>query len=142
MQAGAGREAEGAGKARRRQVALEQRHPATLGEGRGGKAKRHLRLGRAGGHHGVGATQAAGQAGVGVELRPAQRAQPGGGAVGGGHFGHDRCFLATTQHHIRSGAEIPSRPSELAIVRMVSRDSAKRDSSTPSPSAPTTWQSR
>ena len=42
------------------------------------------------------------------------------------------------EHHMRSGAEIPSRPSEPAIVRIVSRQSASRACSTPSPSAPTT----
>ena len=44
--------------------------------------------------------------------------------------------------HICSGAEMPSRPSEAAIVRWVSRQRPRRERSTPSPSAPTTWQSR
>ena len=44
--------------------------------------------------------------------------------------------------HICSGAEMPSRPRAAAIVRLVSRQRPRRERSTPSPSAPTTWQSR
>ncbi len=36
----------------------------------------------------------------------------------------------------------PAGPSAAAIVRFVARQSASREASTPSPSAPTTWQSR
>lgn len=45
-------------------------------------------------------------------------------------------------NYIRSGAEIPSSPSVRAIVRFVSRQRPSLTCSTPSPSAPTTWQSR
>ena len=44
--------------------------------------------------------------------------------------------------HIVSGALTPSRSSERAIVRFVAALSARRKDSVPSPSAPTTWQSR
>ena len=44
--------------------------------------------------------------------------------------------------HIASGAVTPSRPSAVAIVRCDATHSPSRRSSTPSPSAPTTWQSR
>lgn len=44
--------------------------------------------------------------------------------------------------HILSGALTPSRSSPRAIVRFVVALSASRKDSVPSPSAPTTWQSR
>ena len=44
--------------------------------------------------------------------------------------------------YIRSGALIPSSPSVRAITRLVTTQIASRDSCTPSPSAPTTRQSR
>ena len=70
--------------------------------------------------------------------------RPGSSVVGRayGDAGEQRRPAAPPQHHIRSGAEMPSSPSERAIVRIVSRHRASRACSTPSPSAPTTWQSR
>ena len=107
-----------AGAARSHSSRATRRPSARAG---GSDADRHLGLGRTAGQYSARPGQRSGQASVGVQLVPAHGTEPGGSAPGGGHLGHHRRLLATAQHHIRSGAEMPSRPRAPAIVCMVSR---------------------
>ena len=77
-----------------------------------------------------------------LEVGPAQGPDPRLAGRRAGELGEDGQLGAPAAHHIRSGAEIPSSPSAPEIVRFAQRHSASREASTPSPSAPTTWQSR
>ncbi len=115
---------------------------AAGGAGGRGKADRDLRLDRllAGEQQHPAIGKPLQQAAEGVELGAAQRPRPGSARAT--DLGEDGGSPAAEAHHIRSGAEMPSRSSEAAIVRFASRHSASRERSTPSPSASSTWQSR
>ncbi len=125
-----------------RQVALDQGGTAAGGAGRAGERDRPCQPLGADDEDGPVVVQPRLQPDQGLEVGASQRPGPRGAGGGAGDLGQNGQLAAPAAHHIRSGAEIPSRPSAAAIVRFVQRQSAKRERSTPAPSAPTTWQSR
>ncbi len=129
---------------RPRQVALDQNGaPPGRASGAGeGDAKPAGELGAAADQQAAGRREPLLQRRQALEIGLPQRPDLRGARLEARDLGEHGQLAAARPHHIRSGAEIPSSPSVAAIVRFVARQSARRERSMPSPSAPTTWQSR
>ena len=107
---------------RRPEGRSEQEAPERAGGAEGAAGPERAEAGQLGGPQGRSEPEGPGG--------PQGRSEPEGPERAGG------------SRYIESGALTPSSPSERAIVRCAATPSARRKDSTPSPSAPSTWQSR